>query len=302
MAFDTTKRAALLLLILLPMLSGAAPSASSATGLPEEIVSRDPFTWDPALTVSAPGAIKRHRQKQGLILVDVRTAADWSTARIPGAMHIPLAFLKTKAFLKGRPIVLVGSGHDSVALLDACRDFNAKGFKARVLAGGIQAWLAADGPLTGNPAALIPRREMRPEAFFREKNIAERPVLLVATGDARTEMDAVMPYALMISPDARREDIKKQFDAAFQDGWSGDNLPLLVCTPGGRDHDRIAARLAQAGLSPVLFLEGGLTAYRTYLFGILRAQRPREDRVKMVGGCQGCGPVDAGDEAPSTTR
>ena len=32
-------------------------------------------------------------------------------------------------------------------------DLQSQGFKARCLAGGIQAWLAAEGPLEGNPAA-----------------------------------------------------------------------------------------------------------------------------------------------------
>lgn len=292
MIYRKTRRAVLLLLTLTLMLPAAAVSAPSGHALPVEIVARDPFEWNRALTVLAAETIKRHRQKQGLILVDVRTAADWSIAHIPGAMHIPLAFLEAKAFLKGRPMVLIGSGHDSVALLAACRDIDAKGFKARVLAGGIQAWLAADGPLTGNPAGLIPQREMRPEAFYREKNITNRPVLFVAASDAQAEMDAVIPYALRISPDARPEDIKKQFDAAFKGDWSGENHPLLVCTPDGRDHDRIAARLAQAGLTPALFLEGGLTAYRNYCTGILQVPRPREDRMKTVGGCQGCGPVE----------
>ena len=297
MCFGHTRLLLRILVALTFLLPAMAVSAPAGKTLPAAIVARDPFTWDHSLTVSAEAAIKRHRQNQGVILVDVRPAEEWSIARIPGAMHIPLAFVETKAFLKGRAIVLLGSGHDATALLAACRDLNAKGFKTRMLSGGIQAWLAVDGPLAGNPAALIPRREMRPEAFYREKNIAGRPVLVFADDSAQAVLDAVMPYAVLVSQQTRPEQIKKITEEALKGSASGANLPLLVCTPDGRDHDRIGARLAQAGVSPVLFLEGGLAAYRTYLFGILQAQRPREDRMKTVGGCQGCGPVDASKEA-----
>ena len=295
MRFGHTRRTLLLYIVLALILPAAVESAPSAKTLPAAIVARDPFEWDPTLTVAAEETVKRHRQKQGVVLVDVRPAADWSTARIPGAMHIPLAFVETKAFLKGRPIVLVGSGHDSAALLKSCRTLNTKGFKARLLSGGIQAWLVAGGPLAGNPAALIPKREMRPEAFYREKNIVGRPVLYVAGEEAKADMNAVVPYAVSISPEAKPEDIKKLIGAGLKKVSTGETLPPLVCTPDGRGHGRIAARLAQAGITPVLFLEGGLAAYRTYLFGILQAQRPREDRLKTVGGCQGCGPVDASE-------
>ena len=276
----------LLMLVALLFMPAGAASMPSAGTLPAEIVARDPVNWDKTLVVSAPETVKRFRQKQGLVLVDVRAAADRSLAGIPGAMHIPLAFLKTKTFLKGRPVVLVGSGHDSVDLLAAGRDLNAQGFKMRVLAGGIQAWLAAQGPLTGNPAALIPKREMRPEAFYREKNIADRPVLLVTAGQDRTEEDAILPFAIRISLETKPADIKKKIGTASVD------LPPLICTPDGRGHDRIAAKFAQAGCGPVLFLEGGLAAYRAYLAGMLQARRPRTDRLKTVGGCQGCGPMD----------
>jgi len=287
--------AALLPVIALVLIADAAACASSAIDLPSILVARDPIAWDNSLAVSAADAVERYRKHQGLILVDVRSESDHTLARIPGAMHIPLAFVHTKTFLKGRPFILVGNGHDSVPLLKACRDLQSRRFKARLLAGGIQGWLAAEGPLEGNPAALIPRREMRPEAFFREKDIEGRLVLYVAGDDERQDGDAFLPYALHITPEENPAQIKKMIAAARPSAGDAADLPPLVFTPDGRGHDRIAARLARAGCAPVLFLEGGLAAYRTYLTGTLQARRPREERLKTVGGCQGCGPVDASE-------
>lgn len=83
-------------------------------------------------------------------VVDVRSANEWATGHIPGAMHIPLGYLPDRAseIPKDRPIVLQcqSGGRSSIAASVLER----LGFSHIAnLSGGITAWAAAGGAIEG---------------------------------------------------------------------------------------------------------------------------------------------------------
>jgi rhodanese-related sulfurtransferase len=79
----------------------------------------------------------------GAILVDVRTDEEWQTGHIPGAVHIPLADLATRAAeLPDAPLVFYCRVGDRSSM--AADAFRASGRDAASLAGGLEAW-ADDG-------------------------------------------------------------------------------------------------------------------------------------------------------------
>ena len=94
-------------------------------------------------------------------LVDVRTPEERDAGRIPtDTAHIPFDELAARAaeLDKDRPIVFYcRSGDRSAAAADA---FEASGFDAQSLAGGIVAWEESGRPIEGeigNPSGLPPR-------------------------------------------------------------------------------------------------------------------------------------------------
>jgi rhodanese-related sulfurtransferase len=84
--------------------------------------------------------------RQGL-LIDVRSASEFATGHIPGAIHIPLEQVESRVDDLGSnlPIVMIcKSGQRArmaAALLRPCRP------QAKVLQGGTDAWRAAGHPL-----------------------------------------------------------------------------------------------------------------------------------------------------------
>src|SRR5690349_1605717 len=74
-------------------------------------------------------------------LVDVRQDFEWEAGRIPGAVHIPLETLPTRAgeIDRERPVIFqCRSGARSAMATDA---FRASGIEAFNLEGGLEAWV-----------------------------------------------------------------------------------------------------------------------------------------------------------------
>jgi hydroxyacylglutathione hydrolase len=87
---------------------------------------------------------------QAVTVVDVRSANEWATGQIPGAIHIPLGYLDDHAsqLTAGRPIVVQcqSGGRSSIAASILER----RGVRGVVnLSGGITAWSAAGQPIEG---------------------------------------------------------------------------------------------------------------------------------------------------------
>ena len=79
----------------------------------------------------------------GAQLVDVRTGREWEAGRIAGASHIELGELSARAgeIDRGRPVVFYCRGDNRSDMAAAA--FEADGYQAATLEGGIQAWAAA---------------------------------------------------------------------------------------------------------------------------------------------------------------
>ncbi|GAB3143289.1 rhodanese-like domain-containing protein [Micromonospora sonneratiae] len=86
-----------------------------------------------------------HLVGRGALLVDVREPDEWAAGHAPAAIHVPLGELDPAALPAGRDIIAVcRSGRRSGRAVDELR---AAGRSARNLAGGMQAWAAADLPV-----------------------------------------------------------------------------------------------------------------------------------------------------------
>lgn len=98
-----------------------------------------------------------YRQRDQLIVLDVRQPHEWRTGRIEGARHIPLTQLprRLRELDRHTPIVVVcRSGHRSGIAAKLLRAF---GVDAHSLDGGVNAWTAAGLPFTtpdGHPGQI----------------------------------------------------------------------------------------------------------------------------------------------------
>ena len=102
----------------------------------------------PALPgIGAPDA--RARQQAGALIVDVREPHEWQSGHIPGAVHIPLASLRTRLRdldPQREVIVVCRSGNRSAAAVQLLQ--SAGYATAQNLEGGMIAWSRHGLPVT----------------------------------------------------------------------------------------------------------------------------------------------------------
>jgi rhodanese-related sulfurtransferase len=90
------------------------------------------------------------KNRQDITLVDVRDAGEFEKFRIPGSINIPLFAIKTKTFLKSKPLVLINNGQNYKQLTDECTVLSKAGFIVSMLDGGLYQWKRKNGRLEGD--------------------------------------------------------------------------------------------------------------------------------------------------------
>ena len=93
-----------------------------------------------------PGAASDRFFMGLLVIVDVRSEAEWARVRVPGATHIPLGQVagRLHELRRDRPVAFVcRSGHRSAL---AARRAAQQRDDVATIAGGMNAWLAAGLP------------------------------------------------------------------------------------------------------------------------------------------------------------
>lgn len=128
----------------------------------------------PAYAIAVDAVMQRLQEQQDLFLVDVREERQFVQVRIPGSLNIPLFAVKTKAFLKTKPVVLIDEGYRPHHLEETCVQLTQAGFEAHFLFGGLNAWRAWSAkfnlpPLQGDVFAQKALNTMPPRALFAER-------------------------------------------------------------------------------------------------------------------------------------
>jgi rhodanese-related sulfurtransferase len=92
---------------------------------------------------------KRLRSKDDLLVLDVRPAEEYAAGHVPGAISIPLAELKRrlKELPKTKQIVAYCRGSFCAFAPEAARYLDKKGYRTRLLDGGLPDWEAAGLPV-----------------------------------------------------------------------------------------------------------------------------------------------------------
>jgi rhodanese-related sulfurtransferase len=92
---------------------------------------------------------KRLRRKDDLLVLDVRPAEEYAAGHVPGAVSIPVAELKRrlKELPKNKEIVAYCRGAYCAFAPEAARYLDKKGFRTRLLDGGLPDWEAAGLPV-----------------------------------------------------------------------------------------------------------------------------------------------------------
>jgi rhodanese-related sulfurtransferase len=256
----------------------ATPASHAGQG------TRDPQNRDAAYLVPAHSIIQKVKKGQNLTLVDIRSKVEFEKVRITGSINVPIYFIKTKTYLKSKPVILVNAGFARRELMAECRSLSKLGFKVHILDGGLLAWHRKNGRLTGDLTHLQAYTRITPAALHREIDKARIVAVDVSPKSAPEAKELFggtihIPYGTQAFTKTMHRKMEKESQAR-----------LVVYNQNGEDYLEIRQSLGRKGAHSVFYLEGGLDAYKKYTENYALLYKTREERLKSTS-CNNCGPV-----------
>jgi rhodanese-related sulfurtransferase len=263
-----------------------AVEVASDSAIPSELTAKRLKNPDHSFLVSTESVLSKIKQKQKIVFVDVRNPTEFETVRIPGSINIALHFIKTKAFLKLKPIVLVNAGYQDSQMEKECKCLRNKGFNAAILTGGILSWHRKGGRLKGDLFALNGYNKISPRIFFQEKDYVNQMVLDVSKEHTQISKQLI-PYATHM-PFFSNLNLGGLRAVAVN---KGDIKYFLIFNENGEHYEKIEEILQKEGLENTFYLKGGLNAYERYLQHLVLSRQPIESRIKRIDKCRNCRPA-----------
>jgi rhodanese-related sulfurtransferase len=265
--------------------AGTESAKKSNLAIPEKLIIGNTIRHDPDLFVFPEKVIRDMKGNTALFLIDVRNKAKFDQFRIPGSINIPLYAIKTKAALRTGSLVLINEGHSYGQLERTCRQLREAGFKASVLAGGLNRWRQVGGRLEGDPFAKKELNKVMPQAWFQEKKYANWVVIDVTeNGSGKELIPWSVPVPSMNDP--------AQFSARLTEVIAGSGkdplLSVLIVSQEGAEYGRIEKATEKSGIKNLFFLKGGLKGYRRYLEDQVLMGQGAKKRKIGVKGCSSC--------------
>jgi rhodanese-related sulfurtransferase len=257
---------------------------------------------NPAYAISIEVVFAKLKEKDPPTLVDVREKEQFEAVSIPGSINIPLFAVKTKTFLKARPLILVNEGYAYEPLERTCAHLRNNGFKAWILDGGLAAWKQKGGPLHGDPFQQQGLNKVPAPVFYTEKafdnwlivNITPSNDQRVTSGQAKP-LTKGSPSAASMMPEAIHIPLAKNaaaFVSALKKAVAQrkDNSLLLVMlfNDKGEGYEAIEQAIHEAGMSKVFFLNGGLEGYDRFVKNLSQIRQAQDNSKQTIKKCINC--------------
>jgi len=254
--------------IILPAARGNASHKNSLAGISPGLFTRAVVERDESCYISAPDILAVQKRKSEIenpasqirsresgtvnfepFIIDVRSPDSFDSVHIPGALNIPLCFVRTKSFLRSKRIVLVDGFGGDPELEKFCRGLRSDDFASvAILRGGLNAWRLAGGALEG--AAVKNVSLMSPSDYAKVRDFSDWRVVYSGSSEGFARASAFI--AEIESAPLKIANRKSAIENILVVTDEGGNYNDLTSDFTGRDAN-------------VFCLSGGLAAYENYL-------------------------------------
>jgi len=206
--------------------------------------------------------IKNWQQGQTTV-VDLRSDDQHAEWHVPGSLNIPEYAVKTKAYLKSKPLVLIDDGLSNAALVSACKTLLATGFKnVSIVEGGARRWKQIVGPKEAKKI-VDPMRLITPKQYLTVIN--EYQWLVVALDVDLTEVKGSFGQSNYAAYSDDGRGLSHQIDQLKRKRGNSNNYRLLVVSQDGENYSKLDGKILESQLGSIYFMNGGLEEYRNYL-------------------------------------
>jgi len=257
-------------------------------GIPPELITRKLRKRDPAFAISVETVLRKLKKKEEIALIDVRNREEFEKFRIPGSINIPLFAIKTKTFLKHKPLVLINEGYHHCPLERECKRLTDSGFTAVwVLNGGLNAWREKGAPIDGDIFEQKDLNKMPPQIFFEEKNDENWVVIDISRSES-SESRYLLPQAISIPFANDAGDFVSSIKRVIERHEKNSFLSFLILNENGEQYEKIEKLIEEAGVRNVFYLKEGLRGYKGFLKRQAIMWQPKEHSRKTLKKCPGC--------------
>lgn len=207
-----------------------------------------------------------------LILVDTRSAERFRLLHIPGAINLPAHAIRTKPFLRGKDVVLVGEGTGAALEALVC-NLRGQGFASvTILDGGLHGWMATGGTVVGTAAFRDVAGRLAAPGLQIELQ-RRRWLVLDLTDNGSFPNDLPAEIVRMPSADARTA-------AAELRRIAGHDRFVLVVDADGSRLSAVTSTLDTVPAENLYVLDGGTSGLRVW------RQASQSSGKSLLGGCQ----------------
>ncbi|MFT7222636.1 MAG: rhodanese-related sulfurtransferase [Cellvibrionaceae bacterium] len=196
--------------------------------------------------------------------IDVRPEQDFANVHINGSINLPPHIIKTKNYLKQRPLLILDHGASYRRLLRLCSELKQAGFEqVNILKGGINAAVASGQSVHGSRHAAV-LTAINPKMAMEEFYLGG--IIFVAGDENDQQLLAEKKLPIQLVRQRASED---DFFAQLEKIHGQSDVPsvlqksiIVVSTTGHQhygvlDHNKLSSR--------VYFLEGGVQALLNFL-------------------------------------
>jgi rhodanese-related sulfurtransferase len=194
------------------------------------------------------------------VLVDVRSAGEFSRAHPQQALNLPLFSLKARANLRQQRVVLIDEGFAPEVLLAEVQKLRAQGFdNVSMLNGGLVGWVRAGGAVEGLGRSSVELSTISAGKFARSS--ATSPWLCIEVGGPAKNAKRVPSVVNVANLDELAEKLTQE---AWPVSGGASFQPVLIAIANVQDRAQIEKRFGQNRGRQLYYLEGGFAALETY--------------------------------------
>ena len=257
-------------------------------GTPSELTTRKLRKRDPAFAISVESVLRKLKKKEEIVLVDVRNREEFEKFRISGSINIPLFAIKTKTFLKRKPLVLINEGYHYSPLERECKRLKDFGFTAAwILNGGLNAWREKGATVNGDIFAQKELNRVPPQIFFEEKN-DESCIVIDVSKPKNQETLYLIPQAIAIPFIDNAGKFVSSLKRVMEKHKKASFLSFLILNENGEQYERIEKLIKETELRNVFYLKEGLMGYKGFLKRQALMWQPKDHSRKTLKKCPGC--------------
>ncbi|MCJ7547639.1 MAG: hypothetical protein MUP30_12605, partial [Deltaproteobacteria bacterium] len=200
---------------------------------------------------------------------------------------IPLFAVKTKTFLKAKPLILVNEGYAYEPLERACAHLRNNGFKAWILDGGLAAWKQKGGPLQGDPFQQQGLNKVPAPVFYTEKAY-DNWLIVDMSKSERSQATAMLPQAVHIPLSKNTAGFAAALKKAVAQRKDNPLLLVMLINEKGEGYEAVEQPIQEAGMSKVFFLNGGLEAYDRFVKNLAVIRQAQDNSKQTIKKCINC--------------